>query len=184
MRKKHVNTVTKAEAKEEVKAITPAVEKTVEDAKSVVEAVVSKAEETKKAVEAKAEETKKAVEAKTEETKKAVEAKTEETKKVVETKAEETKNAAVKKAKTAKTAVKKATAKAAAKAVEVNTKVIIQYQNNEAEMDKLEEKIKAQFVADGHRISSIKKLNIYVKPEDYSAYYVINEKFFGRVDLF
>ena len=151
MRKKRVNTVTKAQAKEEVKAITPAVEKTVEDAKVVVEAVAAKAEETKKAVEAKAEETKKAVETK---------------------------------AKTAKTAVKKAAAKATAKAVEVNTKVIIQYQNNEAEMDKLEEKIKAQFVADGHRISSIKKLNIYVKPEDYSAYYVINEKFFGRVDLF
>ena len=173
MRKKRVNTVTKAQAKEEVKAITPAVEKTVEDAKVVVEAVAAKAEETKKAVEAKAEETKKAVEAKTEETKKAVEAK-----------AEETKSAVEKKAKTAKTAVKKAAAKASAKAVEVNTKVIIQYQNNEAEMDKLEEKIKAQFVADGHRISSIKKLNIYVKPEDYSAYYVINEKFFGRVDLF
>lgn len=173
MRKKRVNTVTKAQAKEEVKAITPAVEKTVEDAKVVVEAVAAKAEETKKAVEAKAEETKKAVETKAEETKKAVAAKTEETKSAVE-----------KKAKTAKTAVKKAAAKATAKAVEVNTKVIIQYQNNEAEMDKLEEKIKAQFVADGHRISSIKKLNIYVKPEDYSAYYVINEKFFGRVDLF
>lgn len=184
MRKKRVNTVTKAQAKEEVKAITPAVEKTVEDAKVVVEAVAAKAEETKKAVEAKAEETKKAVETKAEETKKAVAAKTEETKKAVETKAEETKSAVEKKAKTAKTAVKKAAAKATAKAVEVNTKVIIQYQNNEAEMDKLEEKIKTQFVADGHRISSIKKLNIYVKPEDYSAYYVINEKFFGRVDLF
>lgn len=173
MRKKRVNTVTKAKAKEEVNAITPAVEKTVEDAKVVVEAVEAKAEETKNAVAAKAEEAKKAVETKTEETKKAVEAK-----------AEETKSAVEKKAKTAKTAVKKAAAKATAKAVEVNTKVIIQYQNNEAEMDKLEEKIKAQFVADGHRISSIKKLNIYVKPEEYSAYYVINEKFFGRVDLF
>lgn len=173
MRKKRVNTVTKAQAKEEVNAITPAVEKTVEDAKVVVEAVAAKAEETKNAVAAKAEEAKKTVETKTEETKKAVEAK-----------AEETKSAVEKKAKTAKTAVKKAAAKATAKAVEVNTKVIIQYQNNEAEMDKLEEKIKAQFVADGHRISSIKKLNIYVKPEEYSAYYVINEKFFGRVDLF
>ena len=59
MRKKRVNTVTKAQAKEEVNAITPAVEKTVEDAKVVVEAVAAKAEETKNAVAAKAEEAKK-----------------------------------------------------------------------------------------------------------------------------
>ena len=64
MRKKRVNTVTKAQAKEEVNAITPAVEKTVEDAKVVVEAVAAKAEETKNAVAAKAEEAKKTVETK------------------------------------------------------------------------------------------------------------------------
>ena len=74
--------------------------------------------------------------------------------------------------------------KAAAKAVEVNTQVFVQYQNNEADVAKIEEKIKAQFAADGHRVGNIKKLSIYMKPEEYAAYYVINEKFFGRVDLF
>ena len=29
-----------------------------------------------------------------------------------------------------------------------------------------------------------KMVNIYIKPEEYSAYYVINDKFSGRVDLF
>ena len=40
------------------------------------------------------------------------------------------------------------------------------------------------FVAEGHRAGCIKTLNIYVKPEEYKAYYVINDKFFGSVDLF
>ena len=43
---------------------------------------------------------------------------------------------------------------------------------------------KKQFVAEGHRAGCIKTLNIYVKPEEYKAYYVINDKFFGSVDLF
>ena len=72
--------------------------------------------------------------------------------------------------------------KAAPKPVE--SQIVIQYQNNETDFARIEQKIKDQFVAEGHRVSSIKKLNIYVKPEDYSAYYVINEKFSGRVDLF
>ena len=36
----------------------------------------------------------------------------------------------------------------------------------------------------GIRAGCIKTLNIYVKPEEYKAYYVINDKFFGSVDLF
>lgn len=48
----------------------------------------------------------------------------------------------------------------------------------------IEEKVKAQFVAEGHRAGAIKKLDIYIKPEENAAYYVINEKFSGRVDLF
>ena len=41
-----------------------------------------------------------------------------------------------------------------------------------------------QAVADGHRASSIKSLQVYLKPEEFAAYYVINQKFAGRVDLF
>ena len=35
----------------------------------------------------------------------------------------------------------------------------------------------------GHRVSGIKRLELYVKPEDGKAYFVINEKFEGSVDL-
>lgn len=47
------------------------------------------------------------------------------------------------------------------------------------------DKVKAAFVASGHRVSSIKSLQIYIKPEENKAYYVINDnKYSGEVDLF
>lgn len=145
------------------------------DLKATVKAaevkVTEKAETKVNEVKAAAKEVSKAAE------KKAVEAKTVETKKVVEAKAAETKKAV-------KTATKKTVAKAAAKAVTVKTDMIVQYQNNEVDVAKVEEKVKAQFIAEGHKASTIKKISIYVKPEEYSAYYVINDKFSGRVDLF
>ena len=55
---------------------------------------------------------------------------------------------------------------------------------NEISVATIEENVKAAFVADGHKASSIKTLNIYVKPEEYAAYYVINDEFTGRVYLF
>ena len=64
------------------------------------------------------------------------------------------------------------------------TEIIVQYQQNAANLGELEDKVKKQFVAEGHRAGCIKTLNIYVKPEEYKAYYVINDKFFGSVDLF
>ena len=40
-----------------------------------------------------------------------------------------------------------------------------------------------KWVALGHRASSIKELNLYVKPEDSAAYYVINGKESGKLEL-
>lgn len=77
----------------------------------------------------------------------------------------------------------KTTSKKAVKE-EMKPEVFIQYQGKEAIVADAIEKAKAEFVADGHRVSSIKSLQIYLKPEEYAAYYVINQKFAGRVDLF
>lgn len=113
---------------------------------------------------------------------------------IAETKAEpiaetkvEAKVAEVKEA--AKEAAKKTVAKAAkaakeAKPAAAKPEVIIQYQNKEVDLAAVEERVKAEFISEGHRAGCIKKINIYVKPEEYSAYYVINEKFSGRVNLF
>ena len=86
--------------------------------------------------------------------------------------------------KEAKAPAKKAAAKTTAKKEAVKSQYIVQYQNNEVELEKIEERVKAQFVSEGHKAATIKKINVYVKPEEYSAYYVINDKFSGRVDLF
>jgi len=67
---------------------------------------------------------------------------------------------------------------------ELKPEVFIQYQGNEAIVADVIEKAKNEFVADGHRASSIKSLQVYLKPEEFAAYYVINQKFAGRVDLF
>ena len=86
----------------------------------------------------------------------------------------------------AEAAAKKAEAATKAKKEKqpAKTEIIVQYQQNAANLGELEDKVKKQFVAEGHRAGCIKTLNIYVKPEEYKAYYVINDKFFGSVDLF
>lgn len=119
------------------------------------------------------------------ETKAAVDAKVEEAKAAVAKEAE--KKEAVKE--TAKPAKEKKPGRAAKKAAakekeELKPEVFVQYQGNEAIIADVVEKAKGEFVAAGHRISSIKSLQVYLKPEEFAAYYVINQKFAGRVDLF
>ena len=106
---------------------------------------------------------------------------------VVEAKAEvkaEAKKAPAKKApaKKAATTEKKAPAKKASAKAE--TVITLEFGDYTAIMASVEEKVKAQFVAEGHKASSIKTLNIYVKPFENSAYYVVNGDVTGRVDLF
>lgn len=98
----------------------------------------------------------------------------------------EKKEAVVEKKETKAAKTTKSTKTTAKKAVkeELKAEVFIQYQGQEAIVADAIEKAKAEFVADGHRVSSIKSLQIYLKPEEYAAYYVINQKFAGRVDLF
>ncbi len=74
--------------------------------------------------------------------------------------------------------------KAKAAQEEMKPEIILQFQGNESAVGEVIEKAKAQFVAEGHRMSSIKTLQVYLKPEEYAAYYVINQKFAGKVDLF
>ena len=75
------------------------------------------------------------------------------------------------------------TAKKAAKE-ELKPEVYIQYQGREGVVEDAIKKVTEQFVAEGHRASTIKSLQLYLKPEENAAYYVINQKIAGRVDLF
>ena len=96
----------------------------------------------------------------------------------------EAKKAPAKKApaKKAATTEKKAPAKKAAAKAE--TVITLEFGDYTAIMATVEEKVKAQYVAEGHKASSIKTLNIYVKPFENAAYYVVNGDVTGRVDLF
>ena len=117
------------------------------------------------------------------EVEKAVEKTTEKVEKAVEKTTEKVAEKAAEVKADIKETVKKTTAKATKKEP-VKPEIIVQYQNSEVDTAAIEERVKSQFVAEGHKAGFIRKLSIYIKPEEYSAYYVINDKFSGRVDLF
>ena len=162
------NNAIKAEKTNQVKKAEP---KTNEKASDVLQAAKNAAQDVKTAVKESASEVKAAVTEKTAAVKEAVEEKAAETKETAKPAREKKPSRAAKKA-----------AKAAKE--ELKPEVFIQYQGNEAIVADVIEKAKNEFVADGHRASSIKSLQVYLKPEEFAAYYVINQKFAGRVDLF
>ncbi len=67
---------------------------------------------------------------------------------------------------------------------EIETEVILQYRNYEVNMDDVTERVKAHYMAKGFKADSIENMQIYVKPEDFTAYYVINDGVVGKVSLF
>ncbi|MGN1188578.1 MAG: DUF6465 family protein [Lachnospiraceae bacterium] len=93
-------------------------------------------------------------------------------------------------AKPAEKAVKKAAPKAA-KAPKAEKKeageeksevnVVVEFNGTQRKVDEIVDKIKAEWVEAGHRVSTIKSLDVYIKPQDYTAYYVINGKVQGKV---
>ena len=60
-------------------------------------------------------------------------------------------------------------------AAEIETEVILQYREYEVNMDDVTERVKAHY---------LENMQIYVKPEDFTAYYVINDSVAGKVNLF
>ena len=99
-------------------------------------------------------------------------------------KAEE-KKVEVKKAAPAKkaTAAKKPAAKKAATA-EVKTNIVLQYGDKNVTYDTIVTNAKNNFQYEmGGNVDAMKKLSVYVKPEENAAYYVVDDKVQGRIDL-
>lgn len=96
---------------------------------------------------------------------------------------EEAKKTPAKKEPAKKEPAKKATPVKAAKA-EIKTALYVQFAGNEVTEADIIDKVKAAYVAEGHKESAIKEINLYVKPEEYAVYYVINDKAIGKVNLF
>ncbi len=105
-------------------------------------------------------------------------------------KAEKVEKAAVKEEKAAEKVEKKAEKvekktekKAAAKPAQKEEEIFVQFGSEEWNVAQLKQAAQDAYVAEGHRASTIKKLSVYIKPEEHKAYYVINEKITGSVDL-
>ena len=96
--------------------------------------------------------------------------------------AAEVKGAAAKSGKKSAAKVKKTAVKAVKE--KVQPKVILEFYEHNADLNAVVDRVKSIYVADGHRESSIKSMQVYIKPEENSAYYVINDKINGRIDLF
>lgn len=69
------------------------------------------------------------------------------------------------------------------KAAKTQAQVYIQFLGAEYDVDEIKVAAKAAYEAEGHRAASIKSLKLYIKPEEKKAYYVINDKAVGSVEL-
>ncbi len=86
-------------------------------------------------------------------------------------------------AKKAETDAKPKTArKTAAKAQAVKETVYLQYLGKEINKDALVEQVKAVWAQD-HSAADVKTINLYLKPEENAAYFVVNDSFSGKIDL-
>ena len=59
--------------------------------------------------------------------------------------------------------------------------VLVQYPEVEVDIDELKERAKAAFREEKKR-TPIKDLKLYIKTDERAAYYVINEKFSGKLE--
>jgi len=122
----------------------------------------------------------------------AVVKKADEAKSIVKETAKKTVATATKKAKEAKDTVKKTATRTASKAADkVNetlegqkADVFIQYAGGEVAAKDVLARVKEAYVSDGHKLTDIKSVQVYIKPEENAAFYVINKKAAGQVVLF
>lgn len=65
----------------------------------------------------------------------------------------------------------------------MKTNVTVEYAGKQYEEKAIFTKIKDAWLETGKKVKDIRDLNIYIKPEESAAYYVINNKESGKVVL-
>lgn len=64
------------------------------------------------------------------------------------------------------------------------TTIYVQYAGKEVNFADVEKQVKQYWKADGHKLGEMKEVNYYIKPDENSIYYSINdEEQKGRVEL-
>lgn len=81
----------------------------------------------------------------------------------------------------AKEVVKKA--KKAATKKEVKTTLFVEYYGKQVEDKAIIASVKKAWTKSGHKVSDIKTMELYVKPEESAVYYVINKTDTGKVEF-
>lgn len=66
---------------------------------------------------------------------------------------------------------------------EVKTSFYLQYMGKEVSTEEITKKVHEAWTASGKSVDEIKTLNVYLKPEEAAAYYVINEETTGKVAI-
>ena len=97
------------------------------------------------------------------------------------------KKTATRKTTTRKTGTRKTAGRKPKETTDVNPEMFIQFGGQEYSEKSIMDKVVAAWEAEGKKPSAIKRIRLYVKPEEGKAYYVINEKLkngsTGAVDL-
>ena len=82
------------------------------------------------------------------------------------------------------TAAKATTKKAAAKKTEIKTEMYLQFAGKEYSQEEILQKVKDIWTYDLHQnVDDIKDVQLYLKPEESAAYYVVNGVESGKVVL-
>lgn len=68
--------------------------------------------------------------------------------------------------------------------VNVSEEVFVQFGNSEVLTKDIVEKVKDAYVAEGYTADSVKKIRVYIKPEEGMAYYVVNDDYASGISLF
>ena len=61
--------------------------------------------------------------------------------------------------------------------------VFVQYSQHEIKTSDIIERAKKDYINKGHKAASIKEIQVYIKPSDSAAYYVVNHTDTGKVEF-
>ena len=66
----------------------------------------------------------------------------------------------------------------------IKQQMFLQFNEQEVELSVVEANVKKDWKEAGKKLTDIETLDIYIKPQEGKAYYVVNRAVEGKVDLF
>lgn len=66
----------------------------------------------------------------------------------------------------------------------IKQQMFLQFNEQEVELSQVEANVKKDWKEAGKKLTEIESLDIYIKPQEAKAYYVVNKAVEGKVDLF